>query len=535
MNHARILFHLVRASFLERVRRQNFLVVMLGATLMSLAIAAGRLVLRLDVYLGEYNSAWAGTLVAGSTTVLLCFANFFIVKNAIELDGDTGIGELVAATPMSKFTYLLGKVLSNFAVLIAIEGILFASTIVIQLFHGETQVDWLALFLPFVFIALPAMAAISALALLFETLPGLRSSFGNLLFVFLWFYIVFRMMAYDEIWFDLPGVLYVNSVFTAAAQTMEIPFDGGFSVEGGTLADTSARFVRWENVNWINEMVGWRLYWFGVAVGLTILATIFFDRFDSSRISPRLFRWPRRKVSREPGHGHDFEGYETGEKEISVSQTSPKALLAPVVTTSGLRRFGGILWLELRMISKQSWWWRLILLWMFIMSLAAPVTNARSLWVPLIWLWLAIALSSAGIRDARHHTEQVVFSTPHPLRYQFFATWLAGVILTLCTGLSGARLWLAGESEAALAWGIAAIFIPTFALAAGVLSRNQRLFEGVYCAWWLMGPMASKGTGLDFMGVHPEVVARGIHWYYLAFTILLLVVAVVGRQRQLSS
>lgn len=535
MNHANILFHLVRAGFLERVRRQNFLVVMLSVTLMSLAIASGRLVLRLDVYLGEFNSAWVGALVAGSTTVLLCFANFFIVKNAIELDRETGVGELVASTPMSKFTYLLGKMFSNFAVLIAIEGILFASAIVIQLLHGETQVDWPALILPFVFIALPAMAAISALALLFETLPGLRSGFGNLLFVFLWFYILFRMMAYDEIWFDLPGVRYVNLVFAAAAQKMEIPFDGGFSVEGGALADPSARFVRWENVNWINEMVGWRLYWFGVAAGLTILAAIVFDRFDSNRISFRIFRWPRRKVSQELGHGQNFEGYETGEKEIPVSQTSPMELLTPVVIISGLRRFGGILWLELRLISKQPWWWRLILLWMFVMSLVDSVINAHTLWVPLIWLWLALALSGIGIRDSHHHTEQVVFSTPHPLRYQFFATWLAGVILTLCTGLAGARLWLAGESEAAMAWGIAIFFIPTFALAAGVLSRNQRLFEGVYCAWWLMGPMASKGTLLDFMGIHTEVVARGIHWYYLAFTILLLVVAVVGRQRQLRS
>jgi hypothetical protein len=96
-------------------------------------------------------------------------------------------------------------------------------------------------------------------------------------------------------------------------------------------------------------------------------------------------------------------------------------------------------------------------------------------------------------------------------------------------------LLFVGESDAALAWGIAALFIPTFALAAGVLSGNRRLFEGVFITWWLLGPMASKGTGLDFMGVHPEVVAQGIHWYYLVAAITLLGLAFLGRWRQLHS
>lgn len=534
MNSANLFFHLVRASFLERVRRRNFQAVMLGATLMCLAIATGRLVLRLDVYLGEYNSAWVGALVAGSTTVLLCFANFFIVKNAIQLDRDTGVGELVAATPMSRLTYLLGKVFSNFAVLITIESVLFASTIVIQLLHGETMFDWPALIWPFVFIALPAMATISALALLFETLPGLRSGFGNLVFVFLWFYLMFRMMAYGDIWLDLSGIRYVDSVFTAAAQTMDLPFEGGFSVEGGMLTDPSARLVRWENVNWLNEMVGWRLYWFGIAAGLTILAAILCNRFDSSYFSVRFIRWLRWKTLVSPWKGQKDENLDA-DRETSVGQTMPKVQLSSISRISGLSRFRRILWSEMRLIARRPLWWYLILVWLFAMSLVAPVINTRTLWVPLIWLWLALALSGTGIRESCYRTGGIVFSTPHPLREQFIATWLARVILTLCTGIAGTRLLLVGENAAALAWGIAAFFIPTFALAAGILSGNRRFFEGVYLAWWLVGPMAGTGTGLDFMGVHPEVVTRGIHWYYWVATIALLGLALLGRWRQLRS
>jgi hypothetical protein len=219
----------------------------------------------------------------------------------------------------------------------------------------------------------------------------------------------------------------------------------------------------------------------------------------------------------------------------SISCISPKVHLSLVNKLSGIRFFGRVLWSELRLSLKRPWWWYLISLGLLIMSLILPILDARTFWVPLIWLWLSLTLSGIGIRESYHRTNQLVFSAPCPLRYQFFATWMVGVILTIIMGIAGARLFLVRETNAALAWFIGALFIPTFALTAGILSGNRRLFEGVYIAWWLMGPMASKGTGLDFMGVHPEVVDRGVHWYYLAATVILLIVAFLNRWRQLRS
>jgi hypothetical protein len=535
MTHANTIFHLVRASFLERVRRRNFVVVLFGVTLLSLAIATGRLILRLDVYIGEYNSAWVGALVAGSTTVLLCFANFFIIKNTIECDRITGVGELVASTPMNKVTYLLGKVFGNFAVLMAIEGCLFISAILVQLVHGDPQIDILALLLPFLFIALPAMAAISALALIFETIPGLRSGLGNLIFVFLWFAMTFRIAAYDEEWFDLPGLIYVDRVFSETARKMEIPFEGGFSIEGGMMADPFAQNIRWENVSWINEMIGWRLYWFGLSIGLTLLAAVFFDRFDPNHTFLGFINWPRRKISQEKILSHKIERFDTHRENLPVREITFEGILHPIRKLSGLFHFCRIFWVETRMILKQPWWWYLISLWLLVMSLLTSVTEAHTFWVPLIWLWISFPLSGIGIRDSRFNTEQIVFSAPNPLRHHFFATWLAGITFTIFMGIAGARLFINGEADAALAWGIAALFIPSLALATGILCGNRRLFEGLYIAWWLMGPMASEGTGLDFIGVHQDIVARGVHWAYLIATLFLLAIAFLGRWRQLRS
>jgi hypothetical protein len=429
----------------------------------------------------------------------------------------------------------MGKVLSNFAMLMVIESVLFISAIIVQLVHGDPHINFLALFLPFLFVALPAMATISALALLFETLPGLRSGLGNLIFVFLWFFMIFRITTYNEMWLDLPGLLYFDRVFSEAAEVMEIPFDGGFSIEGGSLADPFARYVRWENLSWINEMIGWRLYWLGLAICLTLLAAIFFDRFESRNSFFHLIHWSRRKASHEYLKEHKIKGLGTNEGELSIRKTTSKIQLSPITKTLGSIQFGRIFWLEVRMILKRPWWWYLISLWLLAMSLLVPIQDAHTFWVPVIWLWLALVLSEMGTREVRYNTVQIVFSIPYPLRHHFFATWLAGFIATVIMGIAGLRLLLIGESEAALAWGIATIFISCLALFAGVLGGNRRFFEGIYSAWWLMGPMAKEGTALDFMGIHKEVVARGIHWFYLIASIILLALAFLGRWRKLCS
>ena len=46
---------------------------------------------------------------------------FWFVKNAIERDERTGVGPILAATPMTRVTYVLGKALSHFVVLLMSE------------------------------------------------------------------------------------------------------------------------------------------------------------------------------------------------------------------------------------------------------------------------------------------------------------------------------------------------------------------------------------------------------------------------------
>jgi hypothetical protein len=79
-----------------------------------------------------------------------------------------------------------------------------------------------------------------------------------------------------------------------------------------------------------------------------------------------------------------------------------------------------------------------------------------------------------------------------------------------------------------MAWSAGVLFVPALALALGVWSGGSKLFEVLYVLWWYTGPLNSL-AGMDFMGAHTD----GLWPVYLALALALLVVAVVGRWRQL--
>src|SRR5512137_2226874 len=121
MSQVQVLYHLMRADFLERVRRYSFLV-----TLLAIVAVTYLYLPALDTpawfYLNMggarplYNSAWIGLAVAALMTEFFPLFGFYLVKNTLERDRRTGVGEIIATTPISKAMYTFGKWLSNLAV-----------------------------------------------------------------------------------------------------------------------------------------------------------------------------------------------------------------------------------------------------------------------------------------------------------------------------------------------------------------------------------------------------------------------------------
>jgi hypothetical protein len=531
LNAPRAIFAIARADFLERVRRYSFLLTLLFAVGLGYAAATGRITLHLGDYRGVYTSAWIGALVAIVTTCFVSLVGFYIVKNAIDRDRQTGVGQILAATPLSKISYALGKFLSNLAVLSSMVVVLAVAAVAMQFFAAEDpHLDTIALLAPFIVIALPAMALIAALALLFETLPLLRGGLGNVAWFFVW---AILGIGLPEItgkhWLDPMGLMTVADCMIEGAKANIPGYKDSFSL---TIADAPAKIVdtfRWQGVPWTSQMILLRVGWMLAAVVIVLLAALFFDRFH-----PVSWFLPSVQKTKKVSTPRPAEQLTPG-ATISASPV-PAVHLTPLASAARSDAFGRIFAAELRLALKGlRWWWYCVAAGLLIAQFASPLEISRGPLLGVAWIWPVMVWSAMGSRESRFGTRSLLFSCAKILPRQLVACFLAGLTVAVLVGAgAGVRLLLARSFTGLFAWATGALFLPALALSLGTLSGTGKPFEGLLTAIWYVGPM-NHTPGIDFTGAASGSRTISYALIYFVLSAALLVFAFFVRARQLRS
>ena len=523
------LFQSIRADFLERTRRYSFLItlgVMIYLGYLAVPAAdAGVLTVDIGNLRGVYNTAWIGSITTLLSTLLFSIPGFYLVKNTLSRDRRTRVGQIIASTPLSNMTYILGKTLSNFIYLAAVTLLMMAAAGVMQFVRSEVLAFHVKeLVLPYVLITLPVMLIVSAAAVLFETLPLLRDGFGNLVYFALWLVVVIASMS--GVHFGAQGVIQepVNDLFgaslvgysmhqAASAAFPERKLDFGV---GYTRVENEIGTFPWDGVDWSWQIGMERLLWAGVGLVIAGAAVLLFDRFDPAREKPG------------PEEENPASALLNRLRDISLPR-----LRFPADKKAPLPPFLRLVFSEVKLSLKgQPWWWYLAAAGLMIAGLsAADYGSLKGIWLAT-WIWPVLIWSSSGVREKRHHTGDVVFSAPGPIYRLLPAQWLAGFGMTVLAGSGvGLRLLSWGETGHFLAWAVAAALVPSLALVLGVWTGNSKTFEAAYVALWYLGPVSGL-TELDFFGITPQAVQAGIPWKVAAVTILLLALSWLGRWRE---
>jgi hypothetical protein len=561
VNQVRAITAIARADFLERVRRYSFLLTLLFATFLGYAAATGRIMIQLGGHRGVYTSAWVGALVALVTTCWVSLVGFYVVKGSIDRDRQTGVGQVLAATPLSKPTYALGKFLSNFAVLASMVFVLAGAAVVMQIFvHEDSHLDFFALLSPFVVVALPAMLLTAAMAVLFETLPVLRGGAGNVVWFFVWAFLGVALSAITKIdWLDPLGNMTMAHSMQAGAWAHIPDYKGGFAF---TIADKPVEVVqsfRWEGVPWTASQLLLRLAWSGVAIVLVLLAAAVFDRFDSAG---RLGR-SRRKVAHAAAGSAFAKGAFANGAALENGTVSPLAAsskaAAALIGRAGISArpnadritparltalaagdrssaFFRLLVAELKLgVKGLHWWWYAVAAGLLIAQATAPLATARQQLLGTSWLWLVLVWSSMGARETRFGTRALLFSSARILPRQLLACWLAGFVLAVVFGsAAGLRIFATQGVGALLPWIAGAALLPSMALALGVWSGTSKAFEGILTAMWYIGPI-NRVSGIDYTGSSNGPQTMHYVAVYIVTAAALLAGAAVLRSRQIRS
>jgi hypothetical protein len=522
MNALRVLYHMARADFLERVRRYSFLLTLAGALYLAYSVATENVKIIVGGgYRGVYNSAWIGMLMTVCCSTFLSLVGFYIVKNSVQRDADTRVGRILAATPMPNAFYTLAKGLSNFAVLACMVLVLMLAALAMQFMRPEARpIALWQLWSPFLFIALPAMFLTASLALLFETLPILRAGVGNVLYFFLWTAgLVLAGQAHLD---DPTGIqLLLRSTRAALQSAGSNPAKFQFMLTIGP--ERASRTFVWNGIDWTARILLIRLLWVATAIAIALLASLFFHRFDPAR------QWLSRRIQPPSASSAPI----TSEEHTPTS--SPVSITASHLTrlgrTSARLRFAQLVASELRLMLKgQRWWWYAVAAGLLVGELASPLSAARQGVLVAAWIWPILVWSQMGCREARHATGALLFSSERALTRQLPALWTAGVAVAALTGGGvGIRLLMTGDWPGLAAWISAAIFIPSLALALGIWSGSSIPFEALYTVWWYVGP-AHQTPSLDFVGT--TLTSSRPADYALA-AVLLLAVSYCGRRVRL--
>jgi hypothetical protein len=546
MNFTNVIYALARADFLERVRRYSFFLTMLFALFLGYGAATGRISIRMgDDYRGVYTSAWIGALVALVTTAFVSLVGFYIVKGSVDRDRQTGVGQILAATPLSRPVYALGKFLSNLCVLTSVVAVLAVCALVMQGFTSEeARFDGVALLAPFVLVAFPAMALTAALAVLFEMLPLLNGGVGNVLWFFVW---SVGGLGLAEISgsprLDPMGFLTVAKSMEAAAAKTIPGYQRGFALGIAPGHPTVIDTLRWHGVAWTSEMIGLRVTWFAAAFAIALLAAVFFDRFDPAKSSRFWSRRPKpvaqnAAMNRTAAIGStpaDEAFFGTGSYDLPVTATQSREPHLTALTGAARRKgFGRLLVAELRLaLQGRRWWWYAIALGLLVAQFVTPLGAARGPLLGSAWLWCVLLWSAMGSRESRCGTRGLLFSCSGILDRQMPACYLAGVAIAVLSGAGIAvRLSDGGDTAGLFGFLAGAFFLPSLALALGAVSGTGKAFEAILTALWYIGPI-NHTQGFDFTGAASGAATLRYAGMYAALTAALLAMAFIARLRQL--
>lgn len=525
MDRLHAYFQLSLADFRERTRRSGFLITMLGVLFFGYLVITGKYTIQFGEYRTVYDSAWAGSAMAVCSSIMLSIVGFYLVRGSIKRDERTEVGQIIAATPMSRRAYMTSKLVSNALVLWFMIAVLAVVAFLTLLIRNETgRIDLIDFITPFVIIALPAMLFVAAVTVLFDTVRWLRGSAGNIIYLFLAeFCVVFGMLNFPLL--DLGGVsTFTDSIRATAAAAYPgesigllmgfVMFDPYMQTEG------SKTFV-WNGIQWNTGLLGLRLFWIGAAFAVTAVAVPLFDRFDPSR------------------YRHHAAGKKNKPSPLPADPGPPQTRSALAYTELTSPKFGfsliRITLAELRLALKgYHWFWYAVAAALMVAQVAAPFDIVRQYLAPAAMIWPLVIWSSMGIREFQHGTNLLLFSSPSPVKRQLPAQWLSGVFVALIA-VSGilVRSLAAGQNAYAAALMVAAFLIPSVALAFGALSKSRRLFEVVYLIFWYVGSIEHL-SAIDLLGTTEASVSAGKLFTLGALALIMLTAAFVARKMQLS-
>ena len=410
---------------------------------------------------GAYSSAWIGMVLAMFFGVMLSLFGFYLVRGTVVRDFETRVWQLLVATPMTRAGFLLAKWTSHMVVFATIMGAGLLVGLVAQYVRAEDRaIDLVELVKPTLLLALPGLAVTAMFAVVFDVVPWLRRTGGNVAYFFVWGFLLSLSVANMENPTNRlaqPGYSDPNgsAVLMRDARRMlprEITTAPSFGLNIGVNVHKYDRLALQPWKTWSMQPVDFlgRLFWVLVALGGTLLAAPFLDKAAAHAA---------RAAQRASGAGRTLRWLDLLLRPLRGGHVGELA----AAEIKGVLR------------PRRRLWW-LAMLGLAIGQVSAP-GEGFALCVLGAWMLSLDAFARLLLRERVHGTEALVYTAAGAASRLLSARVIASLALAWGFTLPAMARMATSLPEVSLAIALAGATLAIGGLAFAAVCRNPRPFE----------------------------------------------------------
>jgi hypothetical protein len=489
----------VRVDFRVRFRRVSTVIVFLLLSAFAYvwlpAPSSGRTLIQINDHRAIYNSGAIGMGTASLGMIFVGLFGFYVISNAIRRDVVTRCGLVAASTPMRTGEYLLGKFLGNVLFLTTFLGGFMLSSMAMLLVRGEAPIEPLVFVGQYLLLTPSAVVFVSAVAVLFESIPFLSGKLGDVAYFFFWMAFLGLVIG-DEAskhgiswarYFDVTGFGFMMDQMTRTLHTRSLSI-------GASTFDPKKAPVVFTGLTLTRDWVLPRLVSTLAPLLFLPLAGLFFHRFDPVRT----------KRTAEKSRGNWIGRLQSLFKPLSRRIVGP--LLRPAKGGSFLAAMWSDAVLTLTL-------YPLVLVAFVVITIVTLFADLGRV-MPIVFATLAIIVADVATRDTRANTFASLRAMPR-LR-ENFVWWKLGstLLLSLCLcAVPIARTAIVGARPlGSLLVGVA--FVAAIATSLGVMTSNAKTFIVVFLSFWYL-VVNDRGANpwFDFAGFYGRATANTIALY----------------------
>lgn len=507
----------VRADVLIRMRRPStafvFVLISIVPYMWIPDPATGRALIKIGDSRALYNSAAIGMATAVLGTIFIGLFGFYVISNALRRDVVSRCGYVIASTTMRGSEYILGKFAGNVAFLSLFTFGYMLCAMAMVLVRGEAPLEPFVFALQYLLLLPPAIFFVSAIAILFECTPLLRTKLGDVLYFFLWVGMAGGITATLEqgmgkAWapyFDVSGLGFLLQQMKTYYHTSSVSIGAStFDAAKPALVFPGLRL----GLEWLAPRIVSTLW----PVVLLAVARLFFHRFDPARL---------RAVPNAKGHASWIGRFNLLAKPLArlivraghaVTSLPGIPMLVRSAMTDALTTIAAFPLVAVAMIGFG------------IATLNAGANGLFTGLLPFAFAACAVAVADVASRDKRAGTTALLFAAPG-LRARFVLWKFASTLLVAAAFMAlpiARALSLRPSSALAVLTGL--LVTTAAATALGIISSNPKTFIVAFLTFWYIA-LSDKGASpaLDFAGWWGKATpAISASWLAAGLTFLIL-------------